>query len=337
MKRMVFALAFLNLGAVAVGGDWVQFQFDPANRGRAPTAVEPPYQLRWVWYGPDDEVACGRPCAEGQAPRPRSQSTAKLSFTMHPVVAEGRVVFGDLTGSLFCLDSRNGTTIWQRKFPGAWVGPPAICRPEKPGVRPVVVTACQDGVLYGVDWDGEIIWRRPADRPFVTAVKLDGARAYAGSLDGRMFAVEATKGELLWTCNVGAPIRQPVAVAGGRLFFGSEDMVFHALDAATGRVLWQTPKGLITGQSFRNTWPVVVGDKVMTFQVLVDGQSEFIMESLLFGATPGGDRQKRLEDWPLERRAILDWLGGEMHWAVDCNKSWQEGPGKIRPGTRSLA
>ena len=41
----------------------------------------------------------------------------------------------------------------------------------------------------------------------------------------------------------------------------------------------QTPSGYVLTP--------VIDDKVMTFQILVDGQAEFVMEALLFNATPG--------------------------------------------------
>jgi outer membrane protein assembly factor BamB len=258
-----------------------------------------------------------------------------LSFTMHAVVADGRVVFGDLEGKLYCLDSRDGSTVWSRQFPGAFVHAAAISQPEEEADANVIVAACQDGGMYGLDWAGNVLWSVRARRPFVTPAKLEAGIAYAGALDGRMFAVDARTGDVAWTFDAAAAIRQPAAIASGKVFFGSEDMVLHALDAQTGRELWRTERGHFTGQSFRNTWPVVVGDKVMTFQILVDGHAEFIMEALLFNATPGDHREKRLEDWPQEREAILDWLASDMKFAVDCVKSWEEGAGTIRAGSRS--
>jgi hypothetical protein len=322
------------IGNAASGNDWLQFQANAANHGRAGQAVEPPYQLRWVWYGEDNVAVGGRPFPPGEAPRPPRDNVGLLSFTMHPVVADGRVVFGDLEGSLYCLSSTDGATIWKCRFPGAFLHAPAIWKPGDDPARNVIVAACQDGRLYGLSWEGEIVWSVQAQRPFVTPPKLDGATAFAGSLDGVMYAVDLKTGKQRWTYNASAPIRQPAAIAGGCVFFGSEKMIFQALDAQTGQVLWKTRPGQLQGQSFRNTWPVVVNDRVMTFQVLVNGESEYILEALLFNATPGDHRQKRREDWWAERDAVLQWLAGDMTYAVDCNKYWQADPGKLQPNTR---
>lgn len=312
--------------------DWNQFQHDSASQGRAPEPVEPPFQLRWVWYGPGNVVAGGRPLPEGKVPRPPTDTTAKLSFTMHAVVADRRVFFGDLKGRVVGLDSRTGDEIWMRRLPGALVHAFGVLKDRDPEEH-VVIVPCQDGTVYGLRWsNGNTLWRVRGDGPFVTPVKLHRGIAYIGGMDGVMRAIDGRHGDVKWEYHAGAPIRQACAIAGGRVFFGSEDMVFHALDAATGHRLWRTGKGQFSGQSFRNTWPVVVDDKVMTFQVLVDGQSEFVMETLLFNATPGDHRNKRLEDWPVEREAILAWLAGDMTWAADCQKSWQDNPGQVRGG-----
>jgi hypothetical protein len=328
------AAVCLLAATIAYGQDWPQFQFDAANQGRAPAVVPPPYQLRWVWYGEDNVALGGRPYPPGKVPRPPRDTVGLLSFTMHPVVAEGRVVFGDLEGALYCLNSKDGSTHWVRRFPGAFVHAAAIEKSER---RNTIVAACQDGRIYGLDWDGTIRWSVKARRPLVTPVKLNEGVAFAGSLDGMMYAVDVATGTVRWTYDAGAAIRQPAAISGGRVFFGAESMHFQALDAATGKLLWRTAPGQMTGQSFRNTWPVVVGDRVMTFQVLVDGASEYVMEALLYNATPGDHRQKRLEDWPQERQAILDWLAGDMTWAVDIEKHWQQHPGRIRPETHGAA
>ncbi len=334
VHTLLFSLSIALVTSTAVGAaDWLQFQYDAANRGRAPQAVEPPFQLRWVWYGENNVVVCGKPYPAGNVPRPPADSVGRLSFTMHAVVADRRVIFGDLEGKLYCLDARNGSAVWKRQFPGAFVHAAAIA---KLSTGNVILASCQDGCVYALDWKGEQIWHYQTDAPLVTPAKTYRDTALVSSLDGRMIAFDPATGAVKWHYNAGAPIRQPAAIADGRVFFGSEDMIFHAIDAATGKRLWRTAKGQMTGQSFRNTWPVVVGDKVMTFQILIDGQSEFVMEALLYNATAGIHNQKRLEDWPRERDAILAWLSGDMTWAVDCNKGWQKDPGKIHPGSRSL-
>ena len=74
------------------GAPWVQFQCDPAHTGRsAGPAVQPPYKLRWIWYGPGNRVhTAGRNMPIGaHAPRPPKDNHAKLSFTLQAVAADG--------------------------------------------------------------------------------------------------------------------------------------------------------------------------------------------------------------------------------------------------------
>ena len=301
------------------------------------TAVEPPFQVRWVWYGPSNVAVVGRPVAPGEVPRPPRDNVGLLSFTMHAVVADRRVVFGDLAGTLYCLNSRDGSTHWQRTLPGALVHAAAIHKSSADASRNTIVAACQDGAIYGLTWDGQVRWSVTGRCPFVTAPKVVDDTVYCGGLDGLCYAIDVSTGAVRWKFDAGAAIRQPAAVADGSVFFGAENMIFHALDAHSGELIWKTAPGQMTGQSFRNTWPVVVGDKVMTFQILIDGMAEYVMESLLFNATPGDHQQKRIEDWPLERQAILQWLAGDMTHAVDCVKYWQPEAGRPQPETRGCA
>lgn len=332
----------LFAGSGGPASDWPQFQYNASNHGRTDApAVEPPYRLRWVWFGEGRVVVPrGGEHAQGRfGPLPR-EPYGRLGFTMQGMVADGRVLFGDLEGKLFCLDTRDGSERWKVQFPGALVHAVGIWKFGGDPGRNVVVVPCQDGCIYGLDWSGKEKWKVRARRGFVTPAKIEGNTAFTGSLDGKMYAVEIPTGKVAWTFDAGAPIRQPCAVAGGRVFFGSEDMIFHALDARTGRELWRTAPGQMKGQSFRNTWPMAVGDRVMTFQILVNGMAEFVMEALLWHATPGSPvgktpaEKKKIEDWPKEREAILRWLQGDETYAYTVEPPWSKTPG-VRRGDKT--
>jgi outer membrane protein assembly factor BamB len=59
-----------------------------------------------------------------------------------------------------------------------------------------------------------------------------------GSLNGKMYALDAMTGEITWTYQTGGPIRHSAAVVGGKVFFGSHDKNIYALDAASGGLAW---------------------------------------------------------------------------------------------------
>jgi len=347
MIWFVAAAGLLIPGPDEAGSDWPQFQFNAQNHGRTDApAVEPPYRLRWVWFGEGKVVAPGGgENAKGRFGSLPREPYGKLGFTMQGMVAGGRVLFGDLEGKLFCLAAKDGSEIWKVALPGAIVHAVGIWKAGADPGGNVIVVPCQDGCVYGLDWAGKEKWKVRARRGFVTPAKIAGSTAFMGSLDGFLYAVDVPTGRLAWKFDAGAPIRQPCAVADGRVFFGSEDMVFHAVGAKDGAEAWKTAPGQMKGQSFRNTWPMAAGDKVMTFQILVNGMAEFVMEGLLWHATPGSPagktpgEKKRIEDWPKERDAILKWLQGDETYAYWVEPPWSKTPGvrrgdKTDPGCR---
>ena len=334
MKKYLYISVVLFQIHSLSGVDWLQFQYNSENHGRAPKAVRPPYRARWIWYGEDNSVFVGKKVSMGQVPRPVKDTVGLLSFTMSAVVADGQVIFGDLNGKVYCLAESDGKQIWKTQLPGALIYCLGIYKQNDEASNNIIVAPCQDGKIYGLSWKGKVLWNIKARKPFVTPPKIVNGIAYAGSLDGNMYAVDIASGKLLWKTDVGAPIRQPCAIAKEKVFFGSEDMIFHALNAKNGKEIWKSKKGQMKGQSFRNTWPVVVDDKVITFQIIMDGHAEFIMESLLWHAA-GDIRTRTVKEWPKERDAILKWLKGDTTYAYVTTKPWQKNPGKkegkIRP------
>lgn len=90
----------------------------------------------------------------------------------------------------------------------------------------------------------EFLWRWHAP-PLASRTQpvVAGGILYIGSLDGKMYALDAMTGKIEWTFETGGPIRHSAAVVGGRVFFGSHDTNVYALDAASGGVLWAFPTG----------------------------------------------------------------------------------------------
>ena len=68
-------------------------------------------------------------------------------------------------------------------------------------------------------------------------VVADGT-VYAGSTDGKLYAVAADTGEVKWTFAASKKVRGSAAVADGVVYFGSWDKLMYAVEAATGEVKW---------------------------------------------------------------------------------------------------
>jgi polyvinyl alcohol dehydrogenase (cytochrome) len=94
---------------------------------------------------------------------------------------------------------------------------------------------------------------------------------YAGSWDGRMYALRESDGQLVWsldagqaTDNCGATygIDSTAAVVGGRLYFGAANCSLYSVNAANGNVIWRTQLGDATKGYHLWSSPLVFDGKV---------------------------------------------------------------------------
>ena len=263
-----------------VGNDWLQFQENAAHHGRAANAVEPPYQLRWVWYGEDNVVVVRRPLPAGNGPKTTSRHRG-VALVHDARSRRGRTRHFRRSAGQTLLPRFSR---WQHDLATAVSRRTGACRRDPQTVRRSAAESdcrCLSGWqdLRARIGSGQVRWSVSGGRPFVTSPTISHATVYCGGVDGILYAMDAGTGTVRWRFDAGPRSANRRRSAQGRVFFGAENMVFYALDAASGQLLWKTAPGQLTGQSFRNTWPVVVGDKVMTFQILVDGMAEYVMEA----------------------------------------------------------
>jgi outer membrane protein assembly factor BamB len=66
---------------------------------------------------------------------------------------------------------------------------------------------------------------------------------YVGSVDGSLYALNASSGALLWSFAAGASIEQSPAVANGVVYVGSNGDNVYALNASSGALLWSYDTG----------------------------------------------------------------------------------------------
>ena len=107
------------------------------------------------------------------------------------------------------------------------------------GAQGRVHVACEDGTLYTLDPNGDLVWSFAAGEGLSgpPSVGADGT-VYVGSADGKVYAVD-TAGQLRWTHTTGGWVYASAAVDGeGRVFVGSTDGRVYAL-GADGSDLWE--------------------------------------------------------------------------------------------------
>jgi outer membrane protein assembly factor BamB len=84
----------------------------------------------------------------------------------------------------------------------------------------------------------ELKWTFSAEDGFVATAAIAGGTVYAGSLDGRLYALDLATGRERWRYQAADAIQSSPLVADGAVYFGDEAGNLHAVDAATGEKRW---------------------------------------------------------------------------------------------------
>lgn len=238
MWRRALHCLLLVLALRAEAADWPQLQCDAAKSGFQPleriaTSNRHVSTTSTGGYGPE------------------TWGFTNLWLAGQPVVGNGLLIIGSLTGRVFALSETNGQLVWSTDVGGAVLNSAAIHSGR-------VVVATQSGLLHGLDpLTGSIQWTYTGARKgYAAAPTVADGVIYIGSKDGRFHAVDVASGTGLWTFQVGGPsdtgvVRAAIlcsaAVLSNRVFFGAENMHAYGLDRATGTRLWRRA---VTGQSF---------------------------------------------------------------------------------------
>ena len=185
------------------GGVWEQ-------PGRVPSHVA----ANPDWSG-SDRIAWSTSIGVGQGFRSR--------LTASPLVAGGRVFTMDADANVAAFDLASGRPLWRVALRGKKV--------RSSNVGGGITFA--DGVVYAVSGLADAV------------------------------AIEATTGHVRWRITTVVPARSAPTVANGRIFFGTIDQRLFAVDAASGKPLWtfqaQSSFDTLLGQPA----PAVVGDTVV--------------------------------------------------------------------------
>lgn len=98
--------------------------------------------------------------------------------------------------------------------------------------------ACEDGKLYTLDDNGNLMWSYDANSPLLSAPTIGpDSTLYVGSQNGKLFAIDID-GKLQWTHETGGLIFSSPAVSeNGNVYVGSHDGTLYAL-GPDGSELW---------------------------------------------------------------------------------------------------
>ena len=349
------ALCFLAsaLAASAAPGDWPQWR-GPALNGTSPETGLP---LRW---SPDENVAW-------KIPLPGTSGAT-------PIIWGGRIFLSVGEGeelSLWCIDRRDGKTLWRRPLGGGNVTTRkqnmSSPSPVTDGTSVVVMTGT--GVLKGFDLDGHERWARDLQKeygPFglnwgyASSPLLVGDTVYVQVLHGMktdepsyVLAIDVATGKNRW--RVERPtdaVREspdsyttPAVVARGRaseiVVSGGDVVTGH--DPASGRELWRAG-GLNPNRdpSYRIVAsPVVAGDVVYVpsrvrplLAVRAGGRGDVSESHRLWSFDSGPDVPTPATDG----RHLYIVTDKGVIWCLDAQSGRAVyGPKRLRPGTYSAS
>ncbi|HET6437487.1 MAG TPA: PQQ-binding-like beta-propeller repeat protein [Anaeromyxobacter sp.] len=133
-------------------------------------------------------------------------------------------------------------------------------------VTGLAVCGTRDGWLHAYRPDGSLAWEFKAGGAFPAPPAIDGGVVYAGSSDGRVYALSLSDGKLRWSYDAGEEMGTRPTVANGAVYVMSLQDTLVALDAGTGDWKWlhrREARGIDRGFTIRGAARALVhGDTV---------------------------------------------------------------------------
>jgi outer membrane protein assembly factor BamB len=171
-----------------------------------------------------------------------------------PVVAQGRVLVGSYDQCLYGFDARTGAPAYRYETEGPVHATAAVVE----GLA--FVTGCDEQLRAVRVSDGTQAYEIASGAYTGASPVVDGGRAYYGTFDNQVLAVDLAGRRILWRYE--HPVRKfpfysSAALAKGLVILGGRDKVVHALDAKTGEERWS-----FTTQARIDSSPAVAGGRV---------------------------------------------------------------------------
>ena len=89
-----------------------------------------------------------------------------------------------------------------------------------------------------------VIWSLTTGNWVTSSPAVVGGRVFVGSVDGRIYCLDASTGKHIWNYTTGNDVCSSPAVAGGKVYVGSHDCRVYCLNASTGAQIWNYTTGL---------------------------------------------------------------------------------------------
>lgn len=293
--------------------DWKQFQNNSEHHGRTTFQISPSYRVRWFWLGENLTLRnkSSNPVWQhdlNSRPGYRFPLPTSVNFTIsgnvQAIIKDDIVFIGTMEGDAYFIRANDGETL--RKIN---LNYPIVSSAAAEGN--IVVFANLYGRLFGINIStGSIVWTYTFPKVVTIAPIINSGKVFCGDHSGRVAALDLNSGSVLWTLELHYPIQATMAASENYLIVTSEDMNVNLINPNTGVLI---KSAQVWGQSFRDTHPVILGDKV--FVTAVPGPmfgSEWAMEEVMEAASSFDDEETK----------ILNWLNGSSPYP-NASPDWK--------------
>ena len=110
-----------------------------------------------------------------------------------------------------------------------------------------------DGAVYALNAStGTVLWSNEIGGILPSSPAVANGVVYIGSFDHNVYALNASTGAKLWSFTTGDQVESSPTVANGVVYIGSDAL--YALNASTGAKLWSYPAGVSSSPAVVNGW-----------------------------------------------------------------------------------
>jgi outer membrane protein assembly factor BamB len=154
------------------------------------------------------------------------------------LVTDDTVYSGTTRGEVYALARDTGKVRWRQKL-----DEPVWSAPVQAGDG--IAVADMGGAITAFDKDGNRRWSEQiAARGIASTPKVDGGRLYFGSLDKRLYAVDAANGSVVWRSDEADNwFWTEVLIQDDTLFAGSLSGTVFAIEKGSGATRWSNDIG----------------------------------------------------------------------------------------------
>jgi outer membrane protein assembly factor BamB/exopolysaccharide biosynthesis protein/Icc-related predicted phosphoesterase len=154
-------------------------------------------------------------------------------ITNTAAVDGNRVIAGNETGEVYCINLQDGKIIWKYKARNAVYSTPAI------EGNNVVFGSCDSSIYCLNVENGEKIWKVKTNHTVIGSPAIENGIVYIGGSDGNFRAISIDSGKPVWTfAGIKGYVESKPLLYDSKIIFGAWDTNLYALNKEDGTLAW---------------------------------------------------------------------------------------------------